>query len=304
MSTKVNVSKEYIKSIELLEEISHDQNSYTKLFKREKRVIKLYEHDHINDVEVISRDIETLLAVTKLHLPQNHYAVPLKILTCEKKIIGYEMQYIKGKTLASALKEERLTRAKQWFLCINQDRQFIETLHPGFAFGDLHEDNILVDLSGNLVHCDLDGWQIRGGKGKYARYLNMQKELFSYYPHKYKRENSSGFYIMDSNTDILSLIMIILNYIMRDSIPFAALTKIEAVEYLRFLDRQGMPKAFMRMLQRIYSREDNYIDEDAIMNLPEDICRFSYQEFYASRSKYDNEDLALKYIMKKYGKYT
>lgn len=280
----------------------NDPDSYTRLVFCKKSIIKLYEYNK-DDEEVISRDIETLLSISKINLPKGRFVFPLRIIIYNDRVIGYEMPYITGKKLSEALKYADSNMAKSWFVQIYRDIQFVEGLESPFAFSDLHEDNIIVDTAGNLIHCDLDGWKIIGGRGKSARYMNMQKDLLSNYPNKYRQETNKKFYYTDINTDILSLLVIILNYIMGDGPCFASLSQRDVVEYLKYIEKQGIPRAFLKMIKVVYSNEPNYIDEKAIMDLPDDLAQFSYASFVEKNNKFKDGQAACKYIIDNYGKY-
>lgn len=302
MIRPIIINRAELEALLSLEPYVHDSYSYTRLARNNDKIIKLYKYDRKVNEEMISRDIESLLAVTKVGLSHERFILPSKIFVFEGRIIGYEMPYVEGEGLSSALKRTDLITAKHWFLQIYQDIQMLERLNPSFAFSDLHEENIIVDAKGNLMYCDLDGWRLVGGRGKSARYMSMQRELFAQYPQKYRQEKNTMFYYTDKTTDFLSLLVIVLNYIMGEGC-FASLPQPEQVVYLRYLEQQGMPSDFMNMIKALYSDVTNYIDEKAIMSIPSDTKRFSYESFYSSTSKFKDRQAAYDYIFANFGMY-
>ena len=73
---------------------------------------------------------------------------------------------------------------------------------------------------------------------------------------------------------------------------------------MKYIECHGMSSEFMKMVKTVFSEKENYIDETAIMNLPDDISDFSYEAFHAATSCFKNNETANKFILEKYAQYS
>ena len=222
--------------------------------------------------------------------------LPQKILQVDSLIVGYEMPLIDGIRLSDALRSCDSRTAIRWFIQIFEGIQFLNSLNEAMAFGDLHEDNILINKNGELYYCDIDGFRILNGRGKYGRYFTMMSYLCNELPEKYKIEKKSGDYLTDKNSDIACLVIMIMNYIMSSHDCFASIPVDIAREYVDFIEQKGMPGEIIEMVRMLYRGEDNFINLEALQKMPEDLLPFSFETFKASKLKFKSEEEAISFI--------
>lgn len=275
-----------------------DSSAYTALFKTGNgKLTKLYRYEESNDWHAIHEDIRTLFAVSKQsEMFGEEFILPQNILQVDSLIVGYEMPLIDGVCLSDAMRSCDSRTAIRWFIQIAEGIQFLNSLDEKMAFGDLHEDNILINKEGELFYCDIDGFRVQNGRGKYGRYFTMMSYLCSELPEKYMVEKESGAYLTNRNSDIACLVVMIMNYIMSSRDCFVSIPVDIASEYVDFIEQQGMPDGIIEMVRMLYCKEDNFISLEALQKMPDDLAPFSFKAFKALKSKFKSEDEAISFI--------
>lgn len=282
-----------------------DPSAYTVLFKTgNRKLTKLYRYERLNNWYVIQEDIKTLFAVSKQsEMFGREFILPTNILQVDSLIVGYEMPLIDGIRLSDAMRCCDSQTAIRWFINIFEDIQFLNSLDEAMAFGDLHEDNILINKNGDLHYCDIDGFRVLNGKGKYGRYFTMMSYLCSELPGKYMIDKKSGTYLTDKNSDIACLVVMIVNYIMSSNDCFTSLPVDIAREYIDFMEQKGMPSEIIEMVRMLFRKENNFINLEALQKVPDDLSPFSFETFKASKSKFKSEAEAISFIKNGFMKY-
>lgn len=275
-----------------------EPSAYTVLFKTGNgRLTKLYRYEETNDWYAIHEDIKTLFAVSKQsEMFGKEYILPQNILQVDSRIVGYEMPLIDGISLSDAMRNCDSRTAIRWFAQIFEGIQFLNSLDEKMAFGDLHEDNILINKNGDLLYCDIDGFRVQNRSGKYGRYFAMMSDLCSELPEKYMIEKESGAYLTNKNSDIACLVVMIMNYIMSSGDCFVSLPMDIVCEYIDFIEQQGMPDGIIEMVKMLYRKEDNFISLEALQEMPDDLAPFSFETFKISKSKFKSEKEAISFI--------
>ena len=275
-----------------------DPSAYSMLFKTGKgKLTKRYRYENPDDLHMIQEDIKTLLAVSRQsEMFGKEFILPKYILQADSLIVGYEMPLIDGIRLSDAIRSCDSRTAIRWFVQIFNGIRFLSSLDEAMAFGDLHEDNILINKNGELYYCDIDGFRVLNGGGKYGRYFTMMLYLYHEFPKKYRVDKKSGAYLTDKNSDIACLVVMIMNYIMSGSDCYAGIPVNIAREYVAFIEQKGMPAGVIEMVRRLYRKEDNFVDLEALQKMPADLSPFSFETFKASNSKFQSEEDAIAFI--------
>lgn len=285
-------------------DITKDKSGYASLISVDDgRVLKLY-HRGGGENEFVSRDIETLLMICDSAAQfDEHYLVPTEIIICEGMVEGYYMPYVKGKRLSQASKTSSTEVVFRWFEKIFEDIISVSKMRVPFSFGDLHEDNVLVDEDGRIYHCDMDGWRILGNKGKQSRYLNMIINTVGDIERKYPREAETRFFLTDVESDIACLIIMLMNYLMQSKMSFAELPYYDLVRYLEYLKAEGVNNDFIHMIRCVYNKDDNWFSQEIIKDLPQQMDIFSYHSYKKDKSAFRDDDEAEAFINQHFGEY-
>jgi len=152
-----------------------DPYAYSEIWQTpEGHVLKLFTGHSESDDENIQRDINTLITIMSYRDKlDDRFVKPITLFEKKDQIIGYLMPYTKGTHLSALLQTLPWDQAKRIFANIYQDICYLRSLSGKFAFGDLHEDNILVH-NNKLTHIDIDGWYIGDGCGRRSRYMEYK----------------------------------------------------------------------------------------------------------------------------------
>lgn len=177
----INMSKTKLNSLEPLILPKNVTSTECELFKypyygKEKLLKKLHRTDGI----IFANKLYTIEALNanKDNMPSN-FVLPESLVSINKKIEAFTMQYIKGINLSIILNDSNITYEEKihYLKSIGRILEQMQNIRKytdlnNFYLGDIHEDNFLVEKDRQEVYVvDLDSCKIAGNKSFPGRYL-------------------------------------------------------------------------------------------------------------------------------------
>lgn len=232
--------------------------------------------------------------------------IPELVLPCELLfhngcIVGYTMPYIKGITLGAYLHNSSFSYSEKIAILSSVGTVLKKVSELGFyfAFGDLHEENVIIDH--NQIHfIDLDGVHMIDFRPISGRYIhNLSKWHFL----KMKYPFIQRFPMATYNSDLFCLITIVMNWFLGGQVRFDYLRYREAKKYLRYLRRQGFSASFESMILQVYRFTRNYFDISCFPVVPPDFDCISWNSFINSPCEPKDLNTAQETLNCFFGKY-
>ena len=241
----INMSKTKLNSLEPLILPKNVTSTECELFKypyygKEKLLKKLHRTDGI----IFANKLYTIEALNanKDSMPSN-FVLPESLVSINKKIEAFTMEYIKGINLSVILNNPDITYEEKihYLKSIGRILEQMQNIRKytnlnNFYLGDIHEDNFLVERDKQEIYIvDLDSCKIAGNKSFPGRYLT-NSSLIKYNNTKYQtlsQTDDLADYKIDENTDIYCYIIMILNYLYDGRVDRLSLDKFyDFINYL------------------------------------------------------------------------
>lgn len=216
-------------------------------------------------------------AVNKLNKYRNYmpsdFVIPDFLVKVDDTIKYFAINFVYGNNLSVVLndKDVSLDKKKEYLKRIGIILRQMENIRNNtelrsFYLGDIHEDNFIVDKSGELRTIDLDGSKFSEDNNPVAKYLSPNSLLSKSDNSKYKFDKSNPFfasYIVDKNTDIYCYSIVILNYLYNGKINGISMK--EFYDFLTYMNDIGMDRELINSFDRLFGAGDNinpcdYID--------------------------------------------
>lgn len=204
------------------------------------------------------------LSTNREYIPSN-FVLPEFLVSVNKIIQGFAMNYVKGDNLSLVLSDKLFdVEEKKYYLksigrILEQMKRIRNTTSlKDFYLGDLHEDNFMVDVNKKEVYVtDLDSAKILGNQSSPGRYLTPFALLNNASETKYKRTNGDCLtdYRVDENTDIYCYVIVILNYLYNGKINNVGID--EFYRFMSYLNDIGVDKELINCFERILTNSDN-----------------------------------------------
>jgi hypothetical protein len=249
------------------------------------------------NAEIIKNVVEHYAELSKI----SELVLPSNLLVHHGYVVGYTMPYINGVTLGTYLRDDSGPYLEKISVVSNIAAviQKVSKLGFYFAFGDLHEENVIIS-HGQIYFIDLDGVHIRAFRPTSGRYIhNLPKRIILKAKYPFIRKFPRANY----NTDLYCLITIVMNWFLGEQVRFDYLTRNEVRKYIQYLRLQGFGPAFESMILQVYRVTHNYFDAFCFPVTSPDFDRISWDSFI--NSPYEAEDLnsARETLNCYYGKY-
>ena len=236
------------------EKLLIDDNEVLKIFREKKSDsfgIKLYTLNGLNE--------------RKKSLKTNRIILPNSLISVNKEIIGYKMNYIKGKNLSTLLKDEtvpfetKLDYLKQiGHIFLELKESIKNNALKDFALNDVHENNFVVDEQNRVFVVDIDSAYLEHTAPFGTRYLNSCSAT-KYAPNKYNTNLTRSFggsIIPTHNTDLYCYTIIILNLLYGNNVVHRfSIDNYKA--YIEYLKANGLCKELEDIFLNIYTENDN-----------------------------------------------
>lgn len=263
----INLSSSDIDNLESINLSENISNSESDIFLyHNKKGTDVLKKLYYFDKNKYDNKIRTLLSVdNNTHTIPNYFIKPKYFVSCDNLIQYWASQYILGFNLKKILNDDNLSfEVKKNYLkrigMILEEISFIRNRTPlkDFYIGDLHEDNFLVDLEGNLMVCDIDSIKINGNKPPVSKYINpfslFNRAGINKYM-KFNSENKVGDYIINQNTDLYCYNIILLNFICGCKVNDISIKGF--YDYLNIMESSGLDYRMIEIFNKILSEEDN-----------------------------------------------
>lgn len=208
-------------------------------------------------------DDQSLKSIKELVLPE-------KIITIDKKIVGFTMPHVKGVTLEEYLDSDvsidlKINALKKVGNILEKMKELrIKNQMPDFFINDLHEKNFIVNLDSKEVSVvDLDSCSIDGNLKFGSKYLSYLTPLDGFKKYKKVETFTCGAdYIPSMDTDLYCYIIMVLNFL--SNIDFHKLSVEEANKYFEYLSNIGLNKELLDNISKIYSEDKNVNIADSL----------------------------------------
>lgn len=263
----INLSSSDIDNLERLKISDNISNSESEVFlfknNKESDVLKKI---YLFDKNRYDNKIRTLLSIdSNIHTIPNYFIKPKYFAAYDNVIQYWASQYFCSFNLKKVLDDNNLSfEIKKNYLkrigMILEEMDLIRkmTSLKDFYIGDLHEDNFLIDLKGNLMVCDIDSIKINGNKSPVSKYINPFALFSRASVNKYledKSDNKVGDYIIDSNTDLYCYGIILLNFICGCKVNDISVK--DFYDYLNIMDRTNIDYRMIEIFSKLLSEDDN-----------------------------------------------
>lgn len=203
--------------------------------------------------------------------------MPDRLVTVDKRVIGYLMPYVKGINFRDVIEDDyfsvsdKLNYLKQIGIILERMKNVRNTTNINdFYLNDLHESNFMLNSDTNSINVvDMDSCKINGNLPFVSKYLSTVGNLV--YFSKYEQINqgflAGGCFKPSENTDLFCYTIMILNYIF--GIDVNRLSIHEFYACMEYLYKQGISDDLVSKLCYIYTEVDN-------INLYEYLEEFKY----------------------------
>lgn len=209
------------------------------------------------------KNVNTLLeSKDKISEEIPEFVLPELLVYIGKHLYGYAMQYINGVMLRDYLQESAIPFVKKIELLKKIgffiDRFTGSNMFSGkYSLGDFHEDNIIVDVNGNIRIVDVNGLYLSENGIPNCRYIKEADNDLSYEGIKYER---GGFFgeegvIPSRETDMFCYGMMIMNFISQTD--FVNLSYLERERYLKYLESINFSKEFLKWIKDLWGPISN-----------------------------------------------
>lgn len=277
----------------------HNPNANARLFivENQRRVAKIY-NGFVCDAESsrtiaftsgVEKNIENLIKISQL-LPADRFpqlTLPTTLISFCGQIVGYEMPYIVGADLGTALLDPRYSHKKKvdWF---NQLVDIILSLPEGVFVGDLHLQNVFVRDDGTVALIDVDGFSLASGNLLTCPAMYIEDLPAKYY-------NPNGCLNVSRETDILCLFRMFFRYLFdgQDIAHFPADWKACLPEYLK---KRGTDSNLVAAVAALFSDDENIIQPEIFTCFVDTSPLAEYQMFLALTGLDNREFMAAEYI--------
>ena len=255
---------ENLESLRLPDNISNSESDIF-LFKNNKE-IDVLKRIYFFDKNKYDNKIRTLLSVENYtHTIPNYFIKPKYFVMYDNFIQYWASQYINNFNLKKTLDddnlsfEKRKSYLKKIGIILEEMNWIRKSTHlKDFYIGDLHEDNFLVDLQGNLMVCDIDSIKINGNKSPVSKYINPFALFSRAGVNKYmedKSNNRVGDYIINQNTDLYCYNIILLNFIFGCKVNDISVK--DFYDFLNIMDSTNVDYRLIEIFNKLISEEDN-----------------------------------------------
>ena len=254
---EIEINKETFNKLRPIN-FEHDRVCYINI-DGEKKILKKFPYneelkkDYIYTVKILNNNKNCF---------SDNFVLPLELVKYKEELIGFTTKEIKNSlTLEEILKSKISHQEKIYYLkkLGNILRECDEIRkHLDFALTDLHEENVLTDLS-DIYLIDLDSVKLKDNLIKPARYMGPT----SLASNTNKYENKKGFIIPSRETEIYNYIIIILNYILKIDVAYISINDYQ--NKLDYLNHLKFNQELIDIFSKIVSNENN-INPDYLLD--------------------------------------
>lgn len=208
--------------------------------------------------------------------------IPDTLAVVGNDTIGFTVPRLEGINLATILKSSQVSFDEHIYY-LRKVGQLLEQLRnvrkytplKDFYLNDIHESNFIVNpFNKDMGAIDLDSSKI-GTNGVYPSRYASPYSLASHIPSKYIVNESGccgGFIVPNDDSEIYCYVMTILNYLFGGNIFRLNLEGF--YEYLNYLEKIGIDKELLTIIERIVTNGPNINPEPYLETLTaENICR-------------------------------
>jgi len=286
----INMSKKKFKTLNMVEigpkTLNTESEVYHFIYKGKDMVFKKL---NIINGNVFANKLTTLdrLDTYRDLLPKS-FIVPKYLGTIHGQISGFIEDYAEGTNFDVVLNNPKID-SKIKILYLTKIGDVLEELKKirstteldDIYINDLFSGNFIVTPDGNIKVVDVDSCKICDNKPFAARYMSsnslikFQKKykLFRKLDSDYKIEETKednymkglGYYYIDENTDLYCYTILILNYLLRDSVHLMSMN--EFYNYLNYLESIGIDKRLISCFEKILLDQDNENPKDYLFDL-------------------------------------
>lgn len=215
-----------------------------------------------------------MLDSSREYLPKG-LCIPDSLAVVKGETIGFTVPYVEGINLATILNSTKVSVDEQIYY-LRKIGQLLEQLRnvrkytplKDFYINDLHESNFIVNPNNReLTAIDLDSSKI-GANGVYPSRYASPCSLAQHVPSKYIVNESGrcgGFLLPNDDSEIYCYVMTILNYLFGGNIFRLRLE--DFYVYLNYLDKIGIDKELLMIIERIVSCGPNVNPEPYLESL-------------------------------------
>lgn len=277
----------------------NNPNANARLFivERKRRVAKIYNGsryktesgEEIAFSRDVEKNIENLIEISKL-LSADLFpklSLPTALISFRGQIVGYEMEYISGADLGTALQDPRYSHKQKinWF---NQLAEVILSLPDGVFIGDLHSQNVMIRDDGTIALIDVDGFSLASNN-----LLTCPAMYIEDLPPKYY--DAYGCLKVSRETDILCLFRIFFRYLFggHDIAVFPSSWRQYLSDYL--LNRGAEPD-FAAAVFALFSDNRNILRPGLFTHWESVSPEEEYQRFLELTGSYSQEIIAVEYL--------
>lgn len=287
----------YLGRDEISQENNPNANARLFIVKCQRRVAKIYnglKNETENGEKImffpdVEKNIENLIEISEL-LSTDLFpgiALPTALILFCGQTVGYEMPYISGVDLGTALSDPRYSHEQKvgWF---NQLADIILSLPDGVFVGDLHSQNVLVRDNGTIALIDVDGFSLAANN-----LLTCPAMYIEDLPPKYY--DAHGCLKISRETDILCLFRMFFRYLFegQDIAHFSSSWKARLPEYL---EKRGIHSDLIATVSNLFSDEENVIQPGMFTCWNDISPTGEYQRFLASTGLDNQELMSTEYI--------
>lgn len=204
-----------------------------------------------------------MLDSNKEYLPSSFF-IPDSLCTVSGKVVGFTVPKIEGTNLSTILNDKNIDYKQQLYY-LKKIGEILNQLHnirkyttlKDIYINDLHDSNFIVDNNNKeLKVIDLDSCKIGSNEPFAARFLTPFSMINGIEKYKLnKDENSNGFIIPNSDSDLYCYSIIILNYLYGNKIGSIGIEKF--YEYLNYLEYIGIDKNLITIFSKLVANCKN-----------------------------------------------
>ena len=232
--------------------------------------------------EILSNKIFSITALNKLSMQGDlkEFVIPEYLVYDDGGLIGFLLLEQKNTTtLGTVLKGAGVSKSVKLSL-LKRVGDIVEKAHSfeyeglPFCFGDLHENNFLVNSDGDISVVDLDSSTFHNmALSSYYLIDNPNLDDFSKYEF-----NVFGIPFPNRDTDLLCYNMMLLSTIAEENMNVISVP--EYFGYLDYLSTLGFSEDFLDSFKRVYSNHKNENASSFLESVPDEILERAAFRFY------------------------
>lgn len=236
-------------------------NSESLVYFYNKYVIKWF-NESVNKSEKkkLLLSFDSVRKEIQINLPE--IVLPQALVYYEDLFVGYQMEFIYGKSLNNILEDEKLSFEfkRKVLVELGEILERLDTIRNNVLplrnlfINDLHGDNIIVMPDGQLKFLEVDSMKFNNSYNFAAYFLN-QLYYSKMYKLRDKYDQGAESILANRESDLYCYIMIVLNFICGKNMHYLRYENYEF--YLKEMVNLGLPKELYEIFMNIYSEESN-----------------------------------------------